>query len=137
MLRFHPEEEGVIVCTDEKGSLLVRKGKPFCYRREELEIVYLPEISNPFGKKKDEKRSKDECEAWLWKILDHAAIQRATIMEMGRDAGFSSSLIYEAKASLGLAYKNQPAEGRGQPKVWWARQGFKWGAMFDEDDPYA
>ena len=135
LLRFHPDEPGVIVCTDEKGSLLNPKGKPFCYRREGLEIVYLPEMENPFQAKKAESKSKD-CKGWLWSMLGHGAYERTTIIQRGIDAGYSKSTIYDAAGELNISKKHQPSDGqKGQPPVWWARQGFDWSSVFD--DPYA
>ena len=48
VLRWHPEEKGVVVGTDEKGSILVQRGKHFCFKRIGLSVEYV-EMPNPFG----------------------------------------------------------------------------------------
>jgi len=47
--RYHPEERGLIIVTDEKGSLLAPRGATFAYRREGHEIQYVPDFDNPYG----------------------------------------------------------------------------------------
>lgn len=55
VLRWHPEEAGVVVATDEKGSLLVPRGPHFCFKRNDLRIEYIS-MPNPFAK--DSKASQ-------------------------------------------------------------------------------
>jgi hypothetical protein len=139
MLRFHPEEEGVIVCTDEKGSLLVRKGKPFCYRREELEIYYLPDLSNPFGAKKKESK-QSQCEEWLSKQLTYGVYMASALVDQAQDLGISQSTLYAAAEAIGVSKIDEPRmpgdtrEGR-MPR-WWAKPGYDW-SRHDWGDPYA
>jgi hypothetical protein len=133
MLRFHPDEPGVIVCTDEKGSLLVRKGKPFCYRREDLEIMYLPDMGNPFAAKKVDTKVS-ECKKWLWETLGYGAHLRKAIIERGAEFGFSQSLIYEAAKELDISKRNQAPNGPGQPAIWWAKGGCDWSIFFDDEE---
>lgn len=138
MLRFHPEEPGVIVCTDEKGSLLNPKGKPFCYRRVDLEIMYLPDVENPFGGKKGRSKTA-ECEEWLRQTLMYGTTLRTAVLERGVDAGFSNSLVYEAAQAIGVARMDQPrqpGEGSGRRPTWWARPGYDW-SSHEWGDPYA
>jgi hypothetical protein len=133
MLRFHPDEEGVIVCTDEKGSLLVRKGKPFCYRREELEIMYLPNIPNPFGQKKQKSKTAD-CEEWLRAQLDFGPWLATALIERAKEFEFKESLTYEAASALGVAKGYQPAVGHRGP-AWWAKPGYNW-SRHEWGDPF-
>lgn len=50
VMRKHPEERGLIVVTDEKGSILVTQGEPFAFRRtgEHGAIEYVKDFVNPF-----------------------------------------------------------------------------------------
>ena len=131
MLRFHPEEDGVIVCTDEKGSLLVRKGQPFCYRREELEVVYQPEIDNPFASKRPKSKTAD-CEAWIAAQLAHGCWLATALVERAEDFGFKKSLVYDAANALGVSRAYQPRIG-GRGPAWWARHGYDWSGHQWED----
>lgn len=46
--RWHPDERGVVVVTDEKGSILNPRGPHFCFRRQGNEIQFIDDMPNPF-----------------------------------------------------------------------------------------
>jgi len=49
VMRWHPDMPGVVVGTDEKGSIMVPRGAHFAFRRIGLRVEYM-DIDNPFGK---------------------------------------------------------------------------------------
>lgn len=136
MLRFHPDEQGIVVCTDEKGSLLNPKGRPFCFRREEVRVIYELDMQSPFQSKKQKSKTED-CEAWLRAQLEGGAWQSTAIVERGEDFGFKKSLIYESATALGVSRQGEPSIGKeGRSPVWWARPGYDW-RDHEWPDPFA
>lgn len=81
LVRPHPEEAGMTVVTDDKGSLLVERGKPLAFRRRNRwEVEWLADFDeNPFekaGERRDSGRPgvvgakvKDEIERILAKDI--------------------------------------------------------------------
>lgn len=127
-----------VIVTDEKGSLLNRKGKPFAFRRDGLEVqIIREEIVNPFIGAEEEaymKRDRrgrapqkmDECKRWLVEFLGQAAVRRDAVIERGAEAGFKERMIQDARAELELSSANQPQVGAGRPYSWWALPDFDW-----------
>lgn len=141
--RYDPKDESEnkrVIVTDEKGSLLNPRGKPFAFRRVGLEIQFIrEEIENPFTSPEAEafqKRDKrvrtgtktHDCHQWLIKILDGCAMRLDGIIERAEDAGFGRSMLFLVKEQLEISTRNQPkAAGQtGRPYAWWARSNFDW-----------
>lgn len=75
MMRWHPDNRGVVVVTDEKGSILVRRGEGFQFKRQGLEIQYLTSELNPFSQDKPttgRKRGpeREACDAYITSMLE-------------------------------------------------------------------
>lgn len=68
VFRWHPTENGVVVATDEKGSLMVPRGPHFAFKRVDLRIDYL-KIPNPFAKSSEPARDETP-EPPRWAGLD-------------------------------------------------------------------
>lgn len=122
VLRWHPQSKedahyrGVVVVTDEKGSILVPRGDTFQFRRVDLEVQYIESAGeNPFNKRRDSDdgsrgptaERRKECERWLITFLTGGSRPAKDIVSSGIDAGFSKNTIYRAKESLKLLVSNQ------------------------------
>lgn len=113
LMRFHPDVEnnpGVVVVTDEKGSILNPRGKCFCFRRVEHEVQVVKNIEgNPFQKRSDRKRpgpkpTKTKAAAqWLFSRLANGPRPIGEILSTCEASGFPKSTIYEAVKFLDVA----------------------------------
>lgn len=52
--RFHPDQRGVIIVEDLKGSILVERGEHFAYRRVGHSIEFIRNLRNPFDDTKEQ-----------------------------------------------------------------------------------
>lgn len=96
--RKHPEERGLIVVTDEKGSLLVPKGEAFAYRRVGQEVQYLESFENPFD---EEQRSKGgNCRDWILGTLTSSWMLGKALAAKAANAGFSERTFERTRAAL-------------------------------------
>ena len=89
--RRHPEDWGLVVVTDEKGSLLVQKGDPFGYRRIGNAIEFVPGCGNPFEKEAKELPRDVEADAFVMKEL------------MGRFVSIENLMLYADALSINPA----------------------------------
>jgi hypothetical protein len=137
VLRWHPQSKedphyrGVVVATDEKGSILVPRGDTFQFRRVDREVQYIESAGdNPFHKRREQGDGtrgptadrRRECESWLKAQLGTNALLARDIIPAGIDAGFSRNTIYRAKDALKLVVST-----RGSYQTW----------ALPEYDPYA
>lgn len=120
VLRWHPQSKedphyrGVVVVTDEKGSILVPRGDTFMFRRVDLEVQYIESTGdNPFHKRRDDDGGRGrpadkrkECERWLLSFLLNDGALAKTTISAGIDAGFTKNTIYRAKESLNVQVTN-------------------------------
>lgn len=104
-MRWHPEKRGVVVLTDEKGSLLVPKGEPLAFRRTydaQVELIHLDE-GDPFAADGgDGEERAANAKDWLQAILSQGDLSREDVMKRGRSAGLSEKSIKRAATSLGI-----------------------------------
>lgn len=105
VMRWHPEKRGVVVLTDEKGSLLVPKGEPLAFRRTydaQVELIHLDE-GDPFAADGgDGEERAANAKDWLQAILSQGDLSREDVMKRGRSAGLSEKSIKRAATSLGI-----------------------------------
>lgn len=78
----------------------------------------------PSSKAKREKG--DACKDWLEKELQYGQHEVTSLIERGKEQGFSKSLIYEASTELKVSRGNQPTAKRGRGPAWWAKSGYRW-----------
>ncbi len=139
LARYDPHDKSDnkrVIVTDEKGSLLNPRGKPFAFRRNGLEFEFvLGEIDNPFVTAKEEKYAsnraapvRNKCQEWLSEYLQNAAVLSGTVLARAEDAGFKHFTVYAARKALGLEDRRQPKaeKSKGAPTTWWALPGFDW-----------
>lgn len=154
--RYDPQDESEnkrVIVTDEKGSLLNPRGKPFAFRRHGLEIQFIQEdVDNPFvspeleafqkrDKRGNNSKKRDACSDWLLSTLAGCALRVDAVLERGADAGYSKTMIFEAKKMVALSTRNEPKEAgqEGRPRVWWSVATFDWRQIEQEwgIDPFA
>jgi hypothetical protein len=115
MLRYHPTDPEVVVATDEKGSLLIPKGKHFCYRREGQEVVYIQGLPNPFEPTPETSPAKKlhKAQTFLEELLTGHLIAAEVVHQRGHQLGISQRTLEEAKKSVGAT-----SQRLGQHSYW-------------------
>jgi hypothetical protein len=112
--RWHPETKGLVVVTDEKGSLLVPRGEHFAYRRIGQQVEYVRNVPNPFeGPEADaQTRSKlRRAEEFLREALRGAYVPVNQILEDGKALGIGKRTIEEARANIGVKWMRSGPDG--------------------------
>lgn len=166
LARYDPHDKSDnkrVIVTDEKGSLLNPRGKPFAFRRNGYEFEFVEgDIENPFVTAQAEKYAssnraapvRNKCQEWLTDYLENAAVLSGTVLDRAEDAGFKHNTVYAARKALGLEDRRQPKteKTKGAPQTWWALPGYDWSRLEaewgketqpglpedrDEHDPYA
>lgn len=99
--RWHPEEPGLVVVTDEKGSLLVPRGPHFCYRRSDLEVQFVHDVPNPFSQAPASSKL-DEAEEFLRGYLASGLMPSRACLEEATKRGIGHRTLQKAKQSLGV-----------------------------------
>lgn len=122
--RFHPDREahrGLVVVTDEKGSLMVPRGDPFMFRRVGHEIQYVRGVENPFaapGSAPPPSRVPPSPNGKLDAAQAALALALGPGWALARDCEdalsphYSDITLRRAKAALGLI-------SRRRGEVWW------------------
>ncbi|MBX7133054.1 MAG: AAA family ATPase [Fimbriimonadaceae bacterium] len=113
LARFHPLDQSLVVVTDEKGSLLIRRGKPFGFRREGNRIVITHEFSMEAFEQKPPSKL-DEAKQFLLINLSDGPIASERIEQLAMEAGIAMATVRRAKTALGIvAEPNNEGSGRG------------------------
>jgi hypothetical protein len=108
ILRWHPDEAGVVIGIDGKGTLLNEKEDPFAFRRvgKYGEVQYLAEFVNPFEPKGGDSlgaKSKAEfCENWLKENLTGQYVKSLFVFDTLRAQGVSNRTVNDAMKRLGV-----------------------------------
>lgn len=105
--RYHPDQQehpGLVIVTDEKGSILSPRGAPFALRRIGLEVQYVPgDWSGVFKRTGPMPVRLEDASSWLVGLLSGKDWMRlGDIRKLAEDKGFDNKLLYRAKDSLGL-----------------------------------
>jgi AAA domain len=102
--RWHPSERGVVVVTDEKGSLLVPRGEHFCYRRVDCEVQYVRNMPNPFDQAADasDMTKLGEAKRFLTDILTGRYVASEDVMTQGKQRGLSPRTLIRASTELNV-----------------------------------
>ena len=130
--RYHPEERGLIIVTDEKGSLLNERGEPFGYRRvgKYGEINWIQDVENPFAKKRiggsrgpDADQTQLAAETIVAFLETGSKPAQAVVAHVIDKINCSRATIFRAKKLLkiittGNIWENDPFAS-GMDK-WWA-----------------
>lgn len=111
VMRYHPEKRGVVVVTDEKGSMLVPSGRPFAFRRMGNEIHYEQILESPFdndtrqyGRPNESRKSAADV---LREYLKGADVVSTTAIAHVRNiTGASESTVRRAAEQLGIVSNN-------------------------------
>jgi len=102
--RWHPTNRGLVVVTDEKGSLLVPRGPHFCYRRvDENEVQFVLDVDNPFDEGISAPMTKlGAAKDMLRKLLtgQYVAVTRLTAWAAEND--ICPRTLKKARANLGV-----------------------------------
>ncbi len=107
LVRHHPTERFVAVVTDEKGSILTKRGEPFIYRREGLEVQYILNMANPFDSQSSAPPQKlgkvKDAEGLLKRLFSKASLYtREQIDEERKAENISYYALNSARESLGI-----------------------------------
>lgn len=116
VMRWHPEERGVVVVTDEKGSILVPRGEPFQFRRRGLQIEYLADRDdNPFEAKGVGRPPTlgAACHEWLRDLLGNGTRGRQECIDLGLKLGYSRAMMDRAASAIGVL-----SVRRGREAMW-------------------
>jgi hypothetical protein len=97
--RKHPDDKGLVVVTDEKGSLLVPKGEAFAYRRLGMEVLFVKEFENPFDDQTP-KHKGNNCRQWILDTLTDQWLSNSTLTLKAKNAGFSDRTFQRVRAEL-------------------------------------
>lgn len=109
VMKWHPDRKaypGVVVVTDEKGSLLVAKGDPFAFRRVGLEVVQVkvPDLvegeSPPRGYPGRPSSGRSHAKDFILSTLKPGPMPASTVLSLASDAGISIATLYRAKDAL-------------------------------------
>lgn len=87
-MRKHPEERGVVMVHDDKGSLLNPTGEPMAFRRVGLEVQFLSDWVDPLNQG-IRTCSKDKTEAWLKEHVPCEWTPTANIDARAKAEGFA------------------------------------------------
>lgn len=110
--RYHPDKRGVVVVTDEKGSILNPKAEHFCYRRMGNEVEYLQREANPFDTVGGLPLTKVvSAERMLSDLLSGQWMTVQAIFECCKEAGIGRRTVEEAKAKLPIKYRRGGPDG--------------------------
>ena len=124
--RWYPDKPGIVLVTDEKGSLLNPRGDHFCYRREGLMIEYVHDLPNP--DLRVEVREVDTKLAyateWLENLLSNAWVLSRHVESLANEKRISGRTLMRARKDLGVV-----SSMRGEPA--------EWGLSLPIPDPFA
>lgn len=109
--RWHPDRRGVVVVTDEKGSLLNPRGEHFMYRRVDQEVQYLRNEANPFcsGEAVRPGGKLEQAKALLRETLTGQYVPTARVIDAAAARGIGKRTVETARAQL----KVQSVKGGG------------------------
>lgn len=106
--RWHPDSDyrGIVVVTDEKGSILVRQGEPFAFRRSGLEVQYVHGIGNPFEHLVQRNTLPiARAKALIRKLTSGGGrfFPAEQFLDAAEDEGINKRTLDRARQSLGIA----------------------------------
>lgn len=120
VLRYHPEEKGLVIVTDEKGSLLVPRAEAFAFRRMGNAIEYVHDFDNPFDKD-DTSQMRQAMNTlakdWLANELTRGPRQAKEIIEAGRAKNLHDRTLRRALKALG-GISERVGFGPGSECIW-------------------
>ena len=106
VMRYSPREKGLVIVTDEKGSLLVPRAEPFAFRRQGHEIQYIADFDNPFDKGDfvaARNAAKEHADNLLARLLETGPKRARDIEQVGKDHGVSLKSLRAALKRIGGA----------------------------------
>jgi hypothetical protein len=112
--RFHPDKRGVVVVTDEKGSILNPRGEHFCFLKVGAELQYLHGIEDPFsnGSVSPECKTKlTNAERIITDMLTGEWVPVHQIFLACKELGINKRTVETAKAKLAIRYRRGGPEG--------------------------
>lgn len=99
--RKSPGDKGLVIVTDEKGSLASPRGEAFAYRRVGNEVLYVTEFDNPFDSEGTAPKSKGfNCREWIIDMLTDQWTPSKVLSARAKDAGFSERTFERARTEL-------------------------------------
>jgi len=141
VMRYHPDVTGLIVVTDEKGSLLSARGDAFAFRRQGGEVLYVSNFDNPFDAKDTYATRLDvkkKAQDWLRAQLSTGPKLAADVVKAGEVIGYQKRTLQRALRDIGgITSKDNFKTG------WvWSLGGTEsqipmyWKDKEDDDDPF-
>lgn len=116
--RFHPDREnhrGVVVVTDEKGSLMVERGDPFMFRREGHQIHYVRGLPDPFAPPATTERrhqpQRTTCEEAIRNILAGGPVLSEELMTRLLGDDHKERTIKRARKELRVVAFRKSSDG--------------------------
>lgn len=134
--RLHPEKQGAVVVTDEKGSLLNPKGEFFMFRRVGHAVEYILDQPNPFDKTSADEQmlakaaKLDQAKAFLRSKLTGEWVATADVISEGAGQGIARRTIERARSLLGVQCRTVTVGEKNVTYLHIPRP-------FQEEDPYA
>jgi hypothetical protein len=104
VMRYHPTERGLVVVTDEKGSLLSPRGEAFAFRRIGNEIQFVADFDNPFDARdtgEARKASKALAKEWLARQLASGPKDKRDVIAAGQAVSLSQRTLERALGEIG------------------------------------
>lgn len=102
VMRYHPKpqnelEHGLVVVTDEKGSLLAPRAPAFAFKRKGNRIEYVADFDNPFDARDTASNRKGRREIygrWLTSLLENGPVPLKDVMQQAKEKGIPRRTLY-------------------------------------------
>jgi len=120
VMRYHPTERGLVIVTDEKGSLLVPRADPFAFCRMGEQIEYVHTFDNPFDAKDtyDARMGlKNVAKIFLKEYLAHGPKYVQDITRVGDSKGISYNVLCKALKEIN-GEKSRDGFGKNSKAIW-------------------
>lgn len=136
VMRYHPKPEnddqkGLVIVTDEKGSLLSPRAEAFAFRRRTNTIEYVQDFDNPFDASDTAAGRTNKRRAigrWLTKLLEPGPMPFSEVEAHAKAAGHNMRTVYRAFGDI---------RGYAEKTGFGSRASTTWHLSPPEYDPYA
>lgn len=131
--RWSTKQKGVVIVTDEKGSLLVPRGDAFAYRRVDCEIQYLNSFINPFDGDSEVSHPGTKLEAAKQLLRDLLGgghmVAANEVLRHASAIGISAGTIKNARKAMDVKWQKQTGVTDGEVLLYILQE--------EPEDPFA